>query len=373
MRLRRAVAFAVFAAATAGAQTTPQASVRVLVVDSTSRPIAGADVSIVEGLSTVLAHGITDSAGGRVLAIPSSGQYQVVVRRFGFFRSNRFFTATASLMSLRVQLASSPASLPTVAVTANADSPREHYHLDADDIAASSRPLFDGLDVLTKLRPDIIDPRVPSGYENCHLQYIWVNGQRVTFVADNERVALDQSHKAVAQQRAHNITGNYRSTSTMYSGITTVPMTVLSVLASIHPEHIAEVNYTDCNDMKMESPSMKNAVFVSLKPGIKFEAGVGSYIADDPLSIVANRLRLVGVYDDVSGDPVAGVQIVDSATGTFITTSETGSAHLAFLADGMHTLRIRKPGYVEQSVDVIISATDQAPLTLTLRPLGLRP
>lgn len=342
----------------AAAQVALPAAVRIQVVDSAGRPLANADVSVLEGMSKVIAKGITDIAGVRTLVIPSAGEYQVVVWRLGFLRSSQFFTATAGSIALRVPLTPSAIPLPTITVTADADVNRKAYHIDADDIAASERPLFDAYDVLSKLRPEMIDARTPNTFvnkrlvERCTIQDVWVNGQRISFAPQDDRLAMKKYYHMRAS-----MTG---------SGIASVPINVLSVLGSIHPEHIDEINYTDCNNFTVDKPHGRNAVFVMLKPGVKFEPGKGSYVDDVPLAIAANRIRLIGIFDDRSGEPLAGVDIVDSATGTFVVTSETGTATLAFLPDGAHTLRLRKKNYTEQRIDVVISAEERAPITLTM-------
>src|SRR5436190_15418752 len=76
----------------AHAQGRTSTVVRVQVTDSTGTPVNGADVSLIAGLNNVLGRGITDDAGRQVLvASLDSGDYQVVVRRLGFQRAERFF------------------------------------------------------------------------------------------------------------------------------------------------------------------------------------------------------------------------------------------------------------------------------------------
>jgi hypothetical protein len=241
---------------------------------------------------------------------------------------------------------------------------RAAYHVDADEIAASDRLLVDGFDVMKKLRPQMIDARTPTVLEPCNIQNVWINGERITLADVNERLAMAKRYDRAAQLAMANPAtkrGPHPPT-----GTASVPVNVLSVLASIHAEHIEEINYTDCNDFTVERPHARNAVFVVLKRGVKFEPGIGTYVDDAPLAIAANRMRLVGTYDDRSGNPLAGVQLVDSATASFTTTSETGTAVLAFLADGPHTLTARKAGYSEQRIHLTISSADSIPITLVL-------
>ena len=165
----------------------------------------------------------------------------------------------------------------------------------------------------------------------------------------------------------------------------TVNLTVQSVMASIHPEHIEEINFADCNDKTVEAVKGNSAIFVTLKPGIAFEPGIGSYVlasgpvlsndnapalphAADSTAItdLSFRARIVGVFDDSTGDPIIDAEVADSTSGTFARTTSTGTVSLAFLPLGMSTLRIRKAGYADLLLPVSISPRDTLPLTLLL-------
>jgi hypothetical protein len=80
--------------------------------------------------------------------------------------------------------------------------------------------------------------------------------------------------------------------------------------------------------------------------------------------------RLIGVFDDVTGRPIAGVEVIDLETGTKTLTSESGVATLAFLRAGTSLLQIRKLGYQGKLQPVFASATDTASVTIVLTPLA---
>ena len=149
------------ASAEVGAQARRMHSLRVVVVDTAGTPLANAQVSVLSGLNTSVATGMTDSAGLRTLAIAADGELQLVVRRIGSRRSSQFFTPTTGVQTIRVSLIPLVTALAEVRVIARADPKRASCHVDADDIAESGRPILDALDIVTKLRPDMFGPARP--------------------------------------------------------------------------------------------------------------------------------------------------------------------------------------------------------------------
>jgi carboxypeptidase family protein len=369
LTLRFALGLIVALPLTAAAQL--QTIVRVRVVDTAGVAVANADVSALHGLNTVVAGGPSDSAGRRTFAIPrDGGEYQLVARRIGFQRGDQFFAASRDTVSLRIVLRATPRALPAVNITEKEDVKRRAYHIDADQIASSNRNIIDGLDILTKLRPDIIYSRVPG----CAARYVWVNGKRIVYPPIDQALAIAQSQR----RRAQSILKH-----TPPSGLVTVNLTVQSVMASIHPEHIAELTFADCNDQTVDVVKGNSAIFVALKPGIAFEPGIGSYVVasaearsndtapaardvDMAPKDLSFRARLVGVFDESNGEPVVGAEVADSASGTFARTTTTGTVSLSFLPEGASTLRIHKPGFVDLFLAVSISPRDTLPLTLLL-------
>lgn len=81
--------------------------------------------------------------------------------------------------------------------------------------------------------------------------------------------------------------------------------------------------------------------------------------------------RIVGVYDDLSGNPLDSVEIRDMITGSFAYTTSTGTLSLFFVDTAGSLLRIRKFGYTPITMFVGNSA-GLPPLTITLEPLAQR-
>ena len=327
-------------------------TLRVTVIDSVALPIADADVFIVRSLNAVVASGRTDQAGiASVSVAHARGDHQLVVRKIGFKRADRFLVlGDSSSARVRIVLQRVPVELPTVSVSGQQDARRRSYHIDADEIMTSDRPIDDALDILTKLRPDMLFSRMGRRMASaqippCLIQDVWVNGRRVVFPPVTD---MDRARR-----------------------MTPAPVDVIATLRTIHPEHVAEISYADCFDTSVEKPHAQNAVFVVLKPGVDFAAGRGSFVLDraigsDPVA-VDRRVRLLGVFDDDTGDPIEGAAVTDSLSGTTAFTTATGTVTLAFLPDGFSRVCVAKPGYPDVWLDVVQSPRDTLPITLTVK------
>ncbi len=85
------------------------------------------------------------------------------------------------------------------------------------------------------------------------------------------------------------------------------------------------------------------------------------------------RLRLMGVYDANSGDPLEGVEVSDALSGLKSLTTSTGTLSLLFLPEGGSLVHIRKVGYEPQTLPVSISPVDTQPITVILKPAVVLP
>jgi hypothetical protein len=259
----RSLCCAVFVAGAArgvAAQATAQAVVHTFVVDSAGAAVTSADLAVMHGLSTVVARGTTDRFGRATLRFAAeAGDYDLVVRKMGYPRSDRFFAIEArDTLALSVVVPPPSAqSLDPVRVTARADLKTRVYSIDADAIAASKRPLFTGWDIIKKMRPDMAGDRAPCVDDKVNL---WVNGQRIRLVPPNE-MAIAREH--VSRQQA--VRGIYD---------------VMFALYDIRPEHIAEMHFHDCFDTSVPDVGGSNALFVVLKQGVVYTPGEGSFVVE---------------------------------------------------------------------------------------------
>ncbi|MGH7618472.1 MAG: carboxypeptidase regulatory-like domain-containing protein [Gemmatimonadaceae bacterium] len=373
------LALALVAAPSMTRAQAPSAVIRVRVEDSVHAPVAGADVAVLVKLKDIVTSGTTDERGVWSVTLPRGGkEYQFVVRKIGYLRADQFIAPSRDTISVPFTIRRTAQTLEAVKVNAREDLKRTSYHLDADDIANTDRVVIDGTDIIARLRPDMLYGR--SG--TCPLSEIWVNGERIRDAPVND-LAAARIPRPPPRPTLPPGYSEYGNSSGAKRPLKAAPLAAVNrnvwyVLASIKPEHIEEANYVDCFDTSMDKVGQMNALFIVLKPGIKFEPGVGSHVVLDTVptknasadvSLVAGsyRARVVGVFDEETGEPLSGVRVTDSTSGTWSATTTTGTASFAFLPEGTWTVTFSKPGYEELKETIVIAPEHRQPLTIVLK------
>ena len=226
-------------AAAGSSQTTTRAVVRVSAHDSSGVPVQRAELTIVHGLRDVIARTTTDEEGQGTLIVPDvkdSTDYQVVMRKIGYSRTDRFFSVgPRDTAKIELVVAHPNVTLPTVKVTAEANVLRKSYYLDADDIANSDWHFINGWDVLKRLRPDMLTSR---GGCATGAQEIWVNGKRIRLPLLPTGMA--RATALVGVPAAHRFT-----------------YTPVSVLSEIEPEHIESITFATASIIAWRSSARR--------------------------------------------------------------------------------------------------------------------
>jgi hypothetical protein len=96
-------------------------------------------------------------------------------------------------------------------------------------------------------------------------------------------------------------------------------------------------------------------------------------LRDPIVSIPRPPLRIIGAFDEMSGQPLAGVEITETATGTSVLTSSTGSANLGLIVPKGGEIRLRKIGFEEQTMTVSMTPADTAPITVIMKKVAELP
>lgn len=89
--------------------------------------------------------------------------------------------------------------------------------------------------------------------------------------------------------------------------------------------------------------------------------------ATDSAAIRTPYVRVVGVLDAESGEPIPGAEVTDAVAGRTAVSSARGIASLTFADSGASLVNVRKIGYAPEAMLVRHSAHDTVPVTVVLR------
>jgi hypothetical protein len=384
--------------AAAQAPVIPPLAVSIRVTDSIGTPVEGADVAVLQGINDSRASGTTDARGRVSLSVTEPrGDYQLVVRKIGYLRADQFFRAAPRPLSFEISMHRNVQALTPVQINERQDLKRKSYFIDADEIAKHADELIDATDILKKLKPDMICGR------SCRpLAAVAANAQtparRCPSLAMQPRRACPRDNTPPSLSTNVWVNGVWiRGIATdavcqtgrrgMLAGL--APGT-MQVLCEILPEHIEQIKYADEWDTSVGKNHSDSALFIVLKAGIAYEPGRMSYVVDQGstrrkpsdttttqrdsmATLPPYRYRLLGVFDQDSGDPIDSARVIDANSGTYTTTTATGTVSLVFLPEGSSLVHITRPGYEDLTITVDIGPNSTAGLTLLMKKRPPRP
>jgi hypothetical protein len=96
-------------------------------------------------------------------------------------------------------------------------------------------------------------------------------------------------------------------------------------------------------------------------------------VRDPVASVPRPPLRIIGTFDESSGNPLPGVEVIEVATGASILTSATGSANLGLIVPTGGQIQLRKIGYEEQTMTVSMAPSDTVPITIMMKKIAELP
>jgi len=108
------------------------------------------------------------------------------------------------------------------------------------------------------------------------------------------------------------------------------------------------------------------AIAATLLMLVAASAGLAAQRDTSHVVLPKYRARILGAYDETSGEPVAAARVLDISTGMSAETSLSGAVALFFLPDGGGLVRIQKIGYEPQTLPVAISPRDTSPITIIM-------
>lgn len=338
-RTRTLALLMAFGATPAAAQTI----VRVTVSDTLGAPVPDAYLRLLRD-GDMVGSGRTAGDGTRRFVLPAVDTSVIVaMQKLGFVSTTRRIVATPD-KTLDVSLLVTP-------VAAVLDSEHISAHRTADDLLASidtaeisrsARNLDGVFSLINKLRPHGFTPRSSKMTRSCV-----ENGVR--YYINEDWVNPDQ-----------------------YGALSAIPS-----------NQVLYVQFVDCYDRSIDDDHPGAAhVYVTLKPGAHFNVAGGLDVDSLPVRNAGNiadsgkvlrvlRGKLVGVYDEVSGDPIQGVKITDVASGMHVQTTNTGTASLFFAGTDATLLGFTKLGYRPMTIAIGDPWADTIPLTVTMMPRGV--
>lgn len=254
------------------AQVSRAAVISVRVLDAGKAPMAGVTLVVLRFDRQASYMGTTNSAGRYTFEfVPDSGPYQIVARKIGYVQTMRLLrVAPGGTADISLSIARLPPQLDTVHVKARALS--DDYFINSVMISNIKRPRYNAYDVMRDINPGMLG----DGLRDCRAAMnVWVNGRRVKASSgDMYDLPVKVSDGAIVDTA---ITPDATRGPAVAHPVHPSRDDVLDL---IRPQDISEITYHNCRDTSSSERGMRNAIFITLEPGIVFVEGRGSYPAD---------------------------------------------------------------------------------------------
>ena len=296
--------------------------------------------------STVVRTGRTASDGSYRFVVDSAyADLELAVQKVGYVSTRRrVVPVRGSTVDVSVLVTPIATILDSVHINAHRTAEYVVPVIDADEIARSGRNLTGIFSLIEKLRP------------------------RATMAATPRRAV----RPCLESQTRYYINEQWVNPA-QYDGLSDFPA-----------DRIAYVQFVDCFDRSLEDNDHPGArhVYITLKPNAHYSPGGGVQLdssavrdagkmADSGRAVRVPRGKLLGVYDEVSGDPIDGVEVKDIGTGMSVHTTVTGTAALFFARTDATMLGLSKLGYRPMTMMIGDPWSDSIPITVTLMPRGV--
>jgi propanediol dehydratase small subunit len=264
---------------TAGAQD--RRVIRVHVADSVGAPVEYATVTARRLGGAVIAAVKTDSLGNSLLGGTPDRGARITVTRLGFSPSSDSVVAGGGqdTVAMNIMLTRIAEVLAPVETRASRRILSDNYELGAKEIAQSHRTILDAYDALRDLRPNMLGDLS----RGCGLiANLWINGRHIFDSPWGVGWMPRSPFASTSAKQSHSSSG---------SGWFPAHATANSPLARIRPEYIASMRYVSCWNKAPDQRFGRDALYITLKPGVGYDYARGTYVADSASARDAGVIR----------------------------------------------------------------------------------
>jgi len=272
------------ARATSAQSSGPPATavLRIRAADEKGASVDGESVELRNARGTLLLTVTTRMDGRAAVAIPGdTTPLRYTARREGFAASSgvvRVPRRDTVTLELRLKRSSSAPDAGRGSAT-RVRPLAPNYDLAAAEIARGGLYILDAYDALRDLRPSMLGD---ESRQCPAVQNLWVNGEQQVPAPGEQLVP---AHVMLAGD------GDEKSARPAGRGdVLAFRATAKDPLGRIRAVHVETMHYVSCWDRSDKGAHGENALFITLKPGVRFEMKRGSFVAD---SAAARRAHAI--------------------------------------------------------------------------------